>query len=124
MAIDTEIRIPDGTDVVAQWAANLLAPAAFLLQLEIAYLVVPRACKAGVVFPVHLAHAGTLLIAFGGAVIAWREWQRWRRSPPTDGPGPESRSHFMAMLAMLVSTAFLLVMLALWLPTFWLHPCQ
>jgi uncharacterized membrane protein YidH (DUF202 family) len=124
MPVDTEVRIPDGTDLPAQWAGNLLAPIAFLVQLEIAYMVVPRACDTGVVFPVHLAHAGAVLIALAGTIIAWRQWQRWRPQGSTDEPGPESRSLFMAMLALLVSGAFLLVMLALWLPTFFVHPCQ
>lgn len=116
--------MPDGTQHTSQWAAILLAPIAFLLQLEIAYFVVPRACHAGVVFPVHLAHGGALLIGIGGAAIAWRQWRRWHRQDTTDGAGPEPRSLFMAMLAMLLSGGFLLVILALWLPTFWLHPCQ
>jgi hypothetical protein len=30
----------------------------------------------------------------------------------------------MAMLGIMVSGAFVLVILALWLPTFLLHPCQ
>src|SRR5215210_537711 len=124
MAIDTEIRVRDGTGIAAQWAGNLLAPIAFLLQLEIAYFAVPRACKAGVIFPVHLAHLGALLIALAGAVIAWRQWKRWGRDWPSDGSTPETRSHFMAELAVLVSGGFTLVILALWLPTFWLHPCQ
>src|SRR5215204_5593481 len=58
MSIDSRIRIPDGTDITAQWAGNLLPPIAFLLQLEIAYMLVPRACDAGLVFPIHLAQAG------------------------------------------------------------------
>jgi hypothetical protein len=124
MSIDTQVRMPDGTSITSQWAANLLAPIAFLLQLEIAYFAVPRACHAGVVFPVHLAHAGALLIALAGTVIAWRQWQQWRTQGPTDGPGPEPRSVFMAMLGVMVSGGFLLVILALWIPTFWLHPCQ
>jgi hypothetical protein len=124
MPIDTTVRVPDGTQHTAQWAAVLLAPIAFLLQLEIAYFVVPRACHAGVVFPVHLAHAGALLLALAGTAIAWRQWQRWHHQATTDGAGPEPRSLFMAMLAMLLSGGFLLVVVALWLPTFWLHPCQ
>jgi len=124
MSIDSRIRIPDGTDITAQWAGNLLPPIAFLLQLEIAYMLVPRACDAGVVFPIHLAHAGTLLLALAGVVISWRQWQRWHGEIATDGPGPEPRSLFMAMLGVMVSVAFVLVILALWLPTFLLHPCQ
>jgi hypothetical protein len=124
MPIDTEIRVPDGTGIGAQWAGNLLAPIAFLLQLEIAYFIVPRACHAGVVFPIHLAHLGALLIALAGGVTAWRQWQRWGRDWPAAGPGPETRSRFMAEVALLVSAGFTLVILALWLPTFWLHPCQ
>jgi hypothetical protein len=30
----------------------------------------------------------------------------------------------MAEVAILVSAGFTLVILALWLPTFWMHPCQ
>ncbi|HET9465442.1 MAG TPA: hypothetical protein VFO71_07930 [Gemmatimonadales bacterium] len=124
MPIDTATRLPDGTGIPAQWAGNLLPPIAFLLELEIAYLLVPWACKAGMVLPVHLAHAAALLLALTGAVIAWRQWRRWSRIPTSDGPAPEARSRFMAELAMLVSAGFTLVILALWLPTFWLHPCQ
>jgi hypothetical protein len=124
MTIDTETRARDGTGMISQWAGNLLAPIAFLMQLEVAYALVPRACRAGDILPVHLAHAGALLIALGGMAIALRQWQRWGQDWPVDGPGPETRSRFMATLAVLVSGGFVLVMLALWLPTFWLHPCQ
>lgn len=124
MPIDTDIRAPDGTGIPAQWAGNLLPPIAFLLELEIAYLLVPRACKVGMVLPVHLAHAAALLLALTGAVIAWRQWRRWSRIPTSDGAAPEARSRFMAELAMMVSAGFTLVILVLWLPTFWLHPCQ
>ena len=124
MQIDTEIRVRDGTGIGGQWAGNLLAPIAFLLQLEIAYFIVPRACDAGLVFPVHLAHLGALLIALAGTLTAWRQWQRWGRDWPADGPGPEPRSRFMAELAVLVSAGFTVVILALWIPTFLLHPCQ
>jgi hypothetical protein len=41
-----------------------------------------------------------------------------------DGRGPETRGRFMAILGLLAGGAFTLVILALWLPTFWLHPCQ
>lgn len=124
MSIDTHTRIDDGTDITAQWAANLLPPIAFLLQLEVGYMLVPRACKAGVILPLHLAHVGTLLIAVAGLLIGWRQWQRWHAEVSTDGAGPEPRSLFMALLGVMVGGAFVLVILALWLPTFLLHPCQ
>lgn len=124
MSVDADIGVRDGTGIGGQWAGNLLPPIAFLLQLEIAYMLVPRACRAGDVLPVHLAHAGALLLALGGMVLALRQWQRWGRDYPADGPDPETRSRFMATVALLASAGFILVILALWLPTFFFHPCQ
>jgi hypothetical protein len=124
MSIDTDTTIRDGTGIGAQWAGNLLAPIAFLLELEIAYMLVPRACRAGTLLPVHLAHAGAFVLALTGVAIAWRQWRRWSDDWPEEGGSPESRSRFMATMALLTSSAFTLVILALWLPSLVLHPCQ
>jgi hypothetical protein len=124
MAIDTDIRARDGTGIAAQWAANLLPPMAFLLELEVAYMLVPRACREGNVLLVHLAHAATLLIALAGVVLAWNQWQRWGTSWSDEGSGPEPRSRFMTTLGLLTGIGFTLVILALWLPSFVVHPCQ
>ena len=124
MPIDTQTQRTDGTGIAAQWAGALLGPLAFLIQLEVAYLLVPRACDAGAIWPVHLAHALSLLLALAGATIAWRQWRRWERVQRADGGGPEARSRFMAEVALPGSVGFVLVILALWLPTFLLHPCQ
>ncbi len=43
MPIDTDIRVQDETGIAAQWLGNLLAPAAFLIELQVAYMLVPLA---------------------------------------------------------------------------------
>lgn len=123
MAIDTDIRVQDGTGIAAQWMGNLLAPVAFLVELEVAYMLVPRACENGNLLPVHLAHTGALLLALGGLVFAWREWQTWVTERSTDTAEHAVRSRFMARVGLLASGGFVLVILALWLPSFFLDPC-
>ena len=123
MPIDTDIRVEDETGIASQWLANLLAPIAFLIELEVAYMLVPRACEAGNLLPVHLAHAGALLLGLAGGFFAWREWQTWVNQRSTDMGERAVRSRFMARVGLLTSGGFVLVILALWLPSFLLDPC-
>ncbi|MGH7510048.1 MAG: hypothetical protein ACREMZ_11330 [Gemmatimonadales bacterium] len=95
-------------------------PAAVLAGLEVAYLLVPRACRTGNLLPVHLTHLATLLLALTGGAVAWRQWQRWGASED----GRAGVAGFLAGLGLLVSAAFTLVSVALWLPSFVLSPCQ
>jgi hypothetical protein len=123
MPIDNDIRVEDGTGIAAQWLGNLLAPVAFLIELEVAYMLVPRACDTGNLLPVHLAHTGALLLALGGTFFAWREWRTWVIARRTDMAEHAARSRFMAKVGLLASGGFVLVILALWLPSLFLDPC-
>lgn len=123
MSIDTDITVEDETGIAGQWLANLLAPIAFLFELEVAYMLVPRACESGNLLPVHLAHVGALLLALGGTFFAWREWQTWITQPSTDTGERAVRSRFMATVGLLTSSGFVLVIIALWLPSLFLDPC-
>jgi hypothetical protein len=107
---DTTTDIPEAPRLRALWTGLLLAPAAWLTSLEVGYVLVRPDCAAGTLLRQHLVHAVFLLIALGGLLVAWRARQAERE--------------FLATLGVLVSASFVLVLVAQWIPTFLIHPCQ
>lgn len=108
----------------ALWMGVLLAPFSFLLNLQVSYALVPWACSAGHPFWLHLASAGTFLLAMLGAFTAWRNWQKTGRESQSEGGTPLARSRFMAIIGLMMSALFSLIILAQWIADFILDPCQ
>jgi hypothetical protein len=101
------------------------APLAWLLYLEIAYALVPWACRRGhphhpVLYVVALA---ALAAALACAGLAWREWRLAGRRT-SDDPPPLGRAAFMAVTGLGSSALFALVILAAALPLFWMSACD
>jgi hypothetical protein len=124
MTVDRRTEIPDAREIRALWAGLLLAPAAFLLNLEVAYALVPTACSARNRLLVHLVHLICLLLAGAGLFTAWSSWRSSGEIWPGEEGGRLGRSRFMAGLGVLLSAMFVLVILAQWIPSFVLSPCQ
>ena len=124
MTVDPRTDVPDARHLRGLWAGLLLAPVAFLINLEIAYALVPPACSAHNLLPVHLTHLACLLLALVGLLTAWRSWSTVGTSWPGDAGDPLARSRFMAGIGLLVSAMFLLVIVTQWIPSFVLDPCQ
>ena len=114
----------EGGRLVALWSGVLLAPTAFLLNLEVGYLAVPLSCARGSGLVLHLVHGACLLVALAGAAVAWRSWTTAGTHWSGDAGGPGARSRFMAGLGLAGSALFGLTIVAQWIPTMTLHPCQ
>jgi hypothetical protein len=120
---DTRTTVPEPGRLVALWTGVLLAPTAFLLNLELSYLAVAASCTAGTTLLLHLIHGASLLAAIAGAGIGWRSGKTgvgWSG----EAGGPTGRSGFLAGLGVTVSALFALTIAAQWIPTLQLHPCQ
>jgi hypothetical protein len=124
MTVDPRTEIPDAGEVRALWAGLLLPPIAFLIDLEAAYALVPAACSSRNGLPVHLVHLVCLALALFGGITAWRWWKLQGAIWPGVEGTPLARSRFMAGLGVLVGGFFVLVILAMWIPSFVLDPCQ
>jgi hypothetical protein len=122
--VDTRTEVPDAPAIRALWTGLLLAPAAFLLNLELAYALVPTACSSRNQLLTHLVHLVCLGLAAFGGITAWRCWRAAGETWPGGDGGPLARSRFMAGLGFLTSALFALVILAQWIPSFMLSPCQ
>lgn len=124
MTVDPNSNVPGARHLVALWLGLLLAPVAFLVNLEVAYALVPTACSAGTRLPVHLVHFVSLLIAVSGGLISWRYWNAEGRQLPANEAAAAARNRFMSGLGILTSGLFGLVILSQWIPSFLLSPCQ
>jgi hypothetical protein len=124
MTVDPRTDVPDAREIRALWIGLLAAPAAFMLNLELAYALVPTACSTGTRLIVHLVHFGCLLLAFGGGLLAWRTWRSAGAEWPGEEGGKVGRTRFMAGSGVVGSALFALVIMAQWIPSFILNPCQ
>ena len=124
MAVDPRTDVPDKGILRALWIGVLVPPTAFLINLEVAYALVPRACGSRTVLLVHLVHLVTLALAVYGGVVALRTWRRSGATWPGGGGGRIGRTQFMAGLGMLMGLMFVAVIVAQWIPSFILDPCQ
>lgn len=116
------------------WFGVLGAPAAWGLQLNTSYALVPWVCS----HRQHhfLLHLTTLVFAAIGVVcglICWRYMHPPRRvgdespdSPPGTGSeqaGTPGRTYFLSMLGMLTSSFFTVVIIAQGVAAFFIDPC-
>jgi cytochrome c biogenesis factor len=124
MTADPHTTVPDAPEIRALWAGVLLGPTAFLLNLELAYAMVPNACSSQNRLPVHIVHLVCLVIALAGLMISLRSWRSSGQTWPGEEGGRIGRTRFMAGLGLLLSIEFAIVIVAQWIPSFVLSPCQ
>jgi hypothetical protein len=124
MAVDPRTDVPDKGIIRALWAGVLIPPVAFLVNLEVAYALVPVACGSRTVVLVHVVHLVSLALTAFAAMVAWRAWQRSGASWPGGEGGRLGRTQFLAGMGILMGLMFAIVILAQWIPSFILDPCQ
>ena len=88
------------------------------------YALVPTACSSRNELPIHLVHLACLLLTLYGLLTAWRCWKAAGATWSGEAGDPLARSRFMAGVGLLVSGMFVLVIVAQWIPSFVLDPCQ
>lgn len=118
-----ETRFDRPRGFVPLWVGVLLPAAAFFLNLQVAYALVPVACRDGEVW-VHLANLVSLALAAAGGWLSFTHWRELGRDWPTEGAGTLPRSRFLAIVGMVLGAFFALIILAQWAGTVILGPCQ
>ena len=124
MTGDTEQAFFQRQGIGWLWFGILAGPLAFLLNLQLSYMLVHPVCVTAHRLVLHLVPAGALLLTASGGVSAWRSWQRTGQAESSKPGGVLPRSRFMADVGLLTSGLFLIVIVAQWLPNFILTPCQ
>jgi len=101
------------------WLALLVAPALALADQAIAYAAVGWSCTHERVVVVHAIHALFLVAATASLVPAWRLWT----ATPAGGDEAIRRRRFLAGLAIASAALSMLVIAAMWMPTWVIAPC-
>ncbi len=98
----------------------IVPPVVWLASLQVAYALVPMACRTQRTWPLWLATAVGLALVVASGLFAWRRW-RPARLPDDD---PATRDGFLAAVGVLLSVECGLVLLAQALALSILHPCD
>ena len=106
---------------MAIWYALLVAPVLALTDQTVALSLTAWACRGQQQIALHLVHVTFALATACATLLAWRRW----REVPDGGAASEAsaRRHFLAGMATAVAALSLLVILAMWLPTWLLSSC-
>jgi hypothetical protein len=116
------------TAVTRLWLGIFAGPTAWILQLIVSYPLAQLSCRSGFrsqqQLPLQLIACAALMIIGFGAVTAWSALQAVPVTASTDGGRPIDRARFMAMLGLLTSVLFTLVVIATAIPSWILHACE
>ena len=124
MTAETEKYFSHTEGLLALWFGVLAGPIAWLVQMETNYILAQLVCSRASEVALHLISLSALLLAAAGGFTAWRLWQRSGREWPGESGGILPRSRFMAVLGLLMSSQFFLVILAQEIPSLFFKPCQ
>jgi hypothetical protein len=118
---DVEIAAP-GAPVL--WTGILTGPIAWAADLMVRYSLVHWSCGMQQTMVLELISSLTLVLVIAGGVVAWRALVRTPSRAATDGGRPVDRGRFMALLGVLTSGLFALVVVAGAVPQWILDACR
>jgi hypothetical protein len=114
----------ESVSTVPLWTGLLVPPIAWAFQLQANYVLVSQTCQQGSRWPLHLVTLIALLITLAAGFGSWRARARVNGTHSDDEAGPSSVARFMAVLGVMTSALFLLVIIAQAVPSFIFHGCQ
>ena len=106
------------------WTGVLLPPTVWALQMQINYVLVRKACAQGSTVGLYVVTIVALAAAVLSALIALTNWRRSGPAWPNGAADLLSRSRFLAVLGLLMSAMFFVVILAQGIATVVFPPCQ
>lgn len=113
-----------GPGVRALWFSVLAPPAATISAVGVNFSLAHFACHGGSMGWLHGFTVLMLAVVITGGLLGRKNLRRSKEEWPRDEHGVIPRSQFMSVLAIGESVLFTLMMLAVWFPTFMLHPCD
>jgi len=123
---ESKIEGSDARENFALWIAVLGSAVIWFVQMQTSYSLAMWACSSGRIWSLHVASILFLILA---AAPGWLAWKHWRASASgrhretereSSGAG---RRRFMAMLGLMLTALFILLIVAQAIPSFFFDPC-
>lgn len=102
----------------------LLAPFAWLLDLQVSYATVKWACAADQREVLLLPPLGSLAIIAFATWLSWSCWTMLRDEASTEGARMQDRSYFLAVAGLAMNAVFALLIVTSYAPRILLSPCE
>jgi hypothetical protein len=111
-------------NLIALWIGILGGPIAWLLYLQVSYMLTPSACTAGNKNVLAIAMVVALIATLAITFVSWRAWHASGATSVTDEGGVLGRSRFMALSGLGISGLSVLLVVASAIPIFILEACD
>jgi hypothetical protein len=106
------------------WWSLIAGFAAWAADLGLSYMLEQHSCSTGHRYLLHVISAVCLAIAVSGFGTGLVEFRRFPGNSSEEGGSPFDRAHFQALLGMIFSLSFAVVIIAGWVPRWVLSPCE
>jgi hypothetical protein len=114
----------EDTGLLMLIGAVLLAPFAWLLEMQISYAMTKWACENDRRDLILAMPVGSLALVSLAGWMAWSCWTKLRHSAQEEGGRMEDRSYFLALAGLAMSGIFALLILTAVVPRYVLSPCE
>ena len=114
----------DHTGLAKLVGGFLLAPLAWLLDLQISYAMVKWACATDRSVMLLLLPLGSLALIGLATWWSWSCWARLRDQATSEGGRLQDRSYFLALAGLAMSAVFGLLIITSYAPRLLLSPCE
>lgn len=102
----------------------VVGPIAVLVNEELIYVTNMWACGTGKQLAMHVVPIICLVVTIGAGVLSFRDWDRLGRGVEDEAATVDSRSRFLALGGMAISSLSALLILAQWLAIFVFGACM
>jgi hypothetical protein len=118
-----ETTFEEETNLLTLWGGVLIAPAAYFLQLFVAYGLVDWVCRSGNSFVITLTTILALALCLLGGFFAWTNWKAAGMEFTKDEGDPANRTRFMSIGGLILSALFFVAILAQEVPNWIVGAC-
>jgi hypothetical protein len=120
----SEQIIKSGRTPRGLWWSLTAGFGAWAVDLGVSYVLEQHSCSTGHHYVLHVVSAVCLAIAVSGFGAGLLEYRRFPGDTSEEGGSPFDRAHFQAVLGMIFSLSFAVVIIAGWVPRWVLSPCE
>ncbi len=106
------------------WTGLLAGPVAWVIHLFASYLLVPVSCDHATKLPLYLVTLLTAAVSAAAGVWALASWRQSGVGDATQIGGTGGRSGFLALVGVLISGLFTVLIMAEGVPNLFLNPCH